>query len=364
MSPHRLTEFQSLPTSGARAVEPFDLDGMSLLAIPQLAYDVPGTPADMNGGDSTTDLLLFQRGVHGYEPFQQIPLPGGEDAEFFRIGDRAFLAVASIRTGTGPYEFASTSRVLEWDGRSFAEFQEFESFAAKQWKYFTFAGRHFLALAQGVALPGREAENRPSAIFVWDGLRFVHFQDIESQWAYNWHAFSLGGNDFLAHAEHLGASVLHRFDGERFQPYQELADRHGRAFAHFTVGDDFFLLVARLQSESQVLRWDGSRFVVHQTLAGPGAREFAVVPAADGTPVVIRVNFVLGTPRDPTTALDSEIYAWRDGQLVRTERFPTTGATDAAVIHDPDLGLLLAVSHSLSADVRFAARTVLYRLSI
>lgn len=98
-----LTEIQSIATSGARGVEPFDLDGMHLLAIPQLAYDMPGTPADMNGGDSDTDLLLLKRGERGYEPFQRVPAPGGEDAEFFRIGDRAFLAVAGTRTGKGPY---------------------------------------------------------------------------------------------------------------------------------------------------------------------------------------------------------------------------------------------------------------------
>ncbi|MFJ9908963.1 hypothetical protein ACIRVK_40055 [Streptomyces sp. NPDC101152] len=44
------------------------------------------------------------------------------------------------------------------------------------------------------------------------------------------------------------------------------------------------------------------------------------------------MNFVLGTPAEPTTDLDSEIYQWRDGRLVLTEIFPTTGATDAAVL--------------------------------
>ena len=32
-----LTETQSIATSGARAVEPFELDGMQLLGVPQLA---------------------------------------------------------------------------------------------------------------------------------------------------------------------------------------------------------------------------------------------------------------------------------------------------------------------------------------
>ncbi|MFE7123507.1 hypothetical protein [Streptomyces sp. NPDC057617] len=357
-----LTEAQSIPTSGARAVEPFELNGMHLLAIPQLAYDIPGGRIDMNGGDSDTDLLLLRRGDKGYEPFQRIAVPGGEDAEFFRIGDRAFLAVASIRRGKGPYEYATDSRVLEWNGESFVPFQSFRGFAAKQWKHFTYDGRHFLALAQGVVVPGHEAENRPSRIYTWDGERFAHLQDIDSRWGYNWHAFELDGHHFLAYADHVRPSVLYRWDGERFEPYQELADRHGRAFAHFTVDGIAHLLVARLQSPSQLLRWDGGKFAVHQTLPGPGAREFAVIHGHDGTLYVVRVNFVLGTPADPTTALNSELYRWQDDQLTLVETFPTTGATDVAAIPD-EHGLLLAVSHSLTADIRFAARTVLYRFT-
>jgi hypothetical protein len=38
----RLTEVAALPTSGARAVEPFELDGMHLLAIPNSPTTSPG----------------------------------------------------------------------------------------------------------------------------------------------------------------------------------------------------------------------------------------------------------------------------------------------------------------------------------
>ena len=54
-----LREVQRLATSGARAVEVFEADGL-MLAVPQLALDVPGTPAHMNGGSSDTDLLLWR----------------------------------------------------------------------------------------------------------------------------------------------------------------------------------------------------------------------------------------------------------------------------------------------------------------
>ncbi|MFJ4789963.1 hypothetical protein [Streptomyces sp. NPDC088794] len=359
--PTHLTEVASIPTSGARAVEPFDLGDRHILAVPQLAYDVPGTDANMNGGDSDTVTLLLERKGAGYVPWQTVPAPGGEDAEFFRIGDRAFLAIASIRRGSGPYQFTIDSQVFEWNGRTFESFQKFEGFAAKQWKHFEIDGQHFLALAQGVTVPGHEDENRPSVIYRWDGSSFTHFQDIDSKWAYNWHAFAVDGHQFLAHADHVQASVLYRWTGQRFQAYQNLAADHGRAFAHFERDGVTYLLVARLLGESQVMRWDGERFVTHQLLEQPGTREFAVVHDGDAL-FVVCVNFILGPQTSPTTALNSQLYQWRENRLEVVEEFATTGGTDAAVVHD-DQGILIAVSNALSPDARFAARTVLYRFT-
>ena len=225
-----------------------------LQAIPQLATDIPGQPAHLNAGDSDTELLLLRRTTDGYEPFQTLPVPGGEDAEFFRIDGRAFLATASIRRGHGPYEFAAESTLFSWTGSRFAPFQVFPGFAAKQWRHFTVAGRHFLALAQGVALPGTESVNRPSQIFQWDGELFQPFQEIPSQWAYNWHAFSSDGADFLAHADHVTPSRLYRWDGSRFVVHQELAGEHGRAFATFHADGADHLLVARIAGPSRSSR--------------------------------------------------------------------------------------------------------------
>ncbi|MEQ7128009.1 hypothetical protein ABN034_26275 [Actinopolymorpha sp. B11F2] len=357
----RLTEWCRIPTSGARAVEPFELDGMSLLAVPQLAYDLPGRPADMNGGDSDTDLLLLRKTVGGYEPFQTLPVPGGEDAEFFRIGDRAFLATASIRRGRGPYEYATESTIYTWSGSRFEPFQTVAGFAAKQWRHFTVAGQHFLALAQGVALPDTAPVNRPSLIFRWDGEAFRLSQEISSQWAYNWHAFSVGGQDFLAHADHVEPSRLYRWDGGRFVVHQEVAERHGRAFATFHADGHDYLLVACLLSRSRLLRWDGDRFVDHQVLDGLGGRELAVLPGKHG-PYVVRVNFILGTREAPDTALSSTLYQWHDGKLAVVGEFPTFGGTDVAVCADGQ-GPLVAVSNALSADVRFATHTVVYRFT-
>jgi hypothetical protein len=382
--PWTLTETQRIPTSGARAVESFTVGGLELLAIPQLARDIPGDPPGMNGGDSDTELLLVRCSGGRFKPWSTLPAPGGEDAEFFTIGDRSFLAVASIRTGSGPYEFATESRIFAWDEDRFVPFQSIATFAAKQWKHWCIGERHFLGLAQGVVRDGHEDRNLDSVVYEWDGSSFTEHQRIPSRWAYNWHAFWIGDTFFVAHAEHAGASVLYRWDGARLQPHQALAAGAGRAFATFDDGGTTYLVVACISAPVRVMRWNGERFTDAQMLDGLGARELAVV-RRDGRLLVVRINFILGTPADPQPVLNSQIYEWDGGSLRVAARFPTCGGTDVAVLggdraggdrprddqgrddrprDDRPGGIELVVSNSLTPQLRFAAETVRYSLSL
>jgi hypothetical protein len=349
-----------IPTSGARAVTAFRVGGHDLLAIPQLSRDAEGAPTGMNGGDSDTDLLVLRREADGYVAQQTLFAPGGEDAEFFVVDGQAFLAVASIRSGRGSYDYAVDSVVHRWNGAEFTPFQVFPTFAAKQWRHFSLGDRHFLALAQGVALP-QYPSNRPSMIFEWSGEKFEPFQEIESAWAYNWHFFELDGHFFLAHADHVQPSRLYRWDGARFVHHQDLVDRGGRAFATFEADGRTYLACAVIEADSVLHQWNGENFVHHQDLPGAGGREFAVV-ARDSGLYLVRVNFILGGRENPVTAVDSQVYRWDGSALVEVERFGTTGGTDATTYHDGE-ALLVAVSNSLTADVRFAAETVVYEFT-
>lgn len=369
-----LTEVQRIPTSGARAAEPVSVAGLDLLAVPQLAKDAPGTPPGMNGGDSDTELLLLRNDGGRYVPWAALPAPGGEDAEFFTIGGRSFLAVASIRTGAGPYDFHATSRIFEWDRDRFVPFQDVPTFAARQWKQWTIGGRHFLGLAQGVVPPpghdqsghGAAGPNQESVVYEWTGTQFAEFQRIPSRWACNWHPFAAGGEFFVAHAEHAGPSVLYRWYGTRLVPYQELADASGRAFATFQ-GDDgaTYLVVACIMAPTRMLRLDvatGS-FTEVQVLDGLGARELKVARVG-GRTLVIRVNFILGTPAAPRPELDSQVYEWDGGKLHEVATFPTCGGTDVAVrATDDEDTIEMIVTNSLTPDLRFAAHTVRYTLT-
>jgi hypothetical protein len=344
-----LTELWRIPTSGARGVTPFTIGDREFLAIPQLAMDAEGTPAGMNGGDSDTDLLVFARETGGYAEYQRIPAPGGEDAEVFTIGGTVYLAVASIRTGRGPYRYATNSVIHRWDGEKFQPFQQIPTYAAKQWKHFRIDGRDFLALAQGVTV--RPEDNRPSVIFEWNGEEFVPFQVVDSQWSYNWHHFLVDGEHYLAHADHAASSVLFRWTGDRFVEHQPLAKSGGRAFATFESDGLLHLAVAVIDHDSLLYRWDNGAFTLHQVLHGPGGREFAVFGG-----YLIRVNFITGPRENPVTRQESQIYEWDGEVLVDVAHFPTSGGTAVSVIGD-----LVAVSNSLTEDVRFRTDTVIYR---
>jgi hypothetical protein len=355
--PH-LRERERIPTSGARAIEHFRIEESAYLAIAQLAYDHPESPLGMNGGDSNTDVLILRLESGEWETHQRIPVPGSEDAEFFVIDGRAFLAVASMRSGAGPYSYTSDSVVFEWNGDAFVEFQRFPCFAAKQWRHFGFHGRDFLGLAQGVWLPGADVDDVPSVIFEWDGGRFVKFQEIPSKWAYNWYHLCVDGTEYLAHADHIEPSRLYRFDGERFVAHQDLVPKAGRAFAHFTSAGVPFLACAVIEGDSTLFRWDGERFIDHQTLDGAGGRELKVIEMGVDT-YLIRINFITGGRESPKTDLWSQVYHLDRDQLVNIQEFPTSGGTDATVFFQGGTQIV-AVSNSLTSDVRFGTDSVLY----
>lgn len=96
----------SVDTSGARAVESFVVKGVRYLAIPQLAVDNPDESGHIDGGDSDTANVLIVRGRGDFPAVDHLPVPGGEDVESFTIDRRQYLAVARIRAGRGPYDYA------------------------------------------------------------------------------------------------------------------------------------------------------------------------------------------------------------------------------------------------------------------
>src|SRR5882762_5044767 len=81
--------------SGGRAVVAIraDADGL-LLAVAQFAVDVPGQAPGMHAGDSNVAAPWYRWSGGRFVEQGQLPLAGGENLEFFRIGERRFVAAA------------------------------------------------------------------------------------------------------------------------------------------------------------------------------------------------------------------------------------------------------------------------------
>jgi hypothetical protein len=77
---------------------------------------------------------------------------------------------------------------------------------------------------------------------------------------------------------------------------------------------------------------------------------------------LVQINFIEGDPSRPRTDLVSRVFEWTGKELALAEEFSTAGGTDAAVF-SADGALYLAVSNSLTADVRFRTDTIIYRFN-
>jgi len=306
----------------------------------------------MNGGNSDTDLLVLRATGAGFEEFQRLPRARGEDAEFFRIGERAFPGHRGHPLRRRPVYLRHRAAIFTWDGSGFVPFQSVPGYAGKQWRHIPIGDRHFLGLAQGVVLPGpRRTICRPESSS-GDAETFVPFQDIPSRVGLQLATVHPGRQHFLAHGQcgaldavPLGRRLVRRAPG---------AGRPARrAFADFEADGEHFLLVRPgCQSESELLRWDGERFLPPPEAGRAGRPEFAVI-RGEARAVRSPSELCPWHPGRPETALTSQLYRWEHGALTVVEEFPTTGGTDVAVFHDA-AGPLVGVTNSLTEDIRFA----------
>ncbi|WP_206957863.1 hypothetical protein [Trinickia acidisoli] len=355
-----LTPIQSLATSGARAVESFAIDGARYLVIAQLARDIPGSPAHMNGGDSDIEAQRFRWTDDAFVAAGTLPLAGGEDVEYFEIGARRFLATAGIRSGKGPYAYDCEAIVYEWIGERWVPLQRIPTFAAKQWRAFSIDERYFLALAQGVAIDGVAPEHpRTSRIFEWDGERFAPHQDVGGLWGYDWIHASFGREHYVAYADHVCGSTIYRWNGASFESFQTFHEKGGRTFRFFEADDAWWMVHVNLLSHTTLYRFDGVRFVETQRLGDAGCRELCMIDGERGR-YLLCLRFITGTPQAPVVETESELFRWAGAGFDRIETLATSAATDATTFVEGGRRYVV-VSNSLSRDLRFGTTSTVYR---
>jgi hypothetical protein len=316
----------------------------------------------MNAGDSDIPTLIYKWVNGAFVEVQQLPVSAGEDAEYFSFDGDHYLATASIRTGSDPYDLNSISTIYKWNGGKWMPFQDVPTFAAKQWHYFEFEGRRCLALAQN--LPGRDAtvvHGRASTIFQWNGEKFEALQNVESRAGYSFHYFEHGVSHYLGYCDHGLSSKLYKWDGERFEPFQDFSNMGGRSFKYFRRDGEGYLCYADILNRSSLYKWDGEIFRPIQSLGGEGGRDFSLFEL-DGVLHLVRVCFIHGTPADPIPTLKSQLFRWEAGTFTLVEEFPTNGAVDG-VPFMADGKPYLAVANSLTPEIRFRQDSIIYRLA-
>ena len=361
----KLTEHQSLPSSGARSVELFKIEGEQFLALPQLAEDIAGDPANMNGGDSDVDVLIYQWRESEFHEYQRIPSHGNEHISFYAFDGRYFLAVASIRSGKQPnFKTSIQSVVYEWQADQFVEFQRFDTFAAKGCKFFSIENQHYIGFSEGVK--ESETDNDKdinSHLYRWNGEQFEAFQSLPSTWGYDMTFFQMDNRYFLAIADNLAASTIYEWNGKQFPSFQAIeAQGGGRHFCYFTANNQHYIAFANLLHDSTLYCWNGDTFVATQTLTSAGARSFSVLQANNET-YLFRTNFITGTREQPVTEMDSIIYQLKGEQLVETLTYKTDGGTDSNTFNDNNRTYLV-VSNSLSKDIRFKTPSKIYKMTL
>ena len=359
----QLSEYQNIQSSGARCVELFEINGETYLALPQLSEDIAGDPPSMNGGNSDVDVLIFKWQNNKFIEYQLISSHGNEHVNFYKLGERYFLAVASIRSGKQPdFKMNIQSKVYEWKDGYFIEFQAIDTFAAKCCQFFNINDQHFLCFSEGVKEPGADNQGESySHLYQWDGSQFEPFQSLPSTWGYEITFFEINNRYFLAIADNLESSTIYEWNGQQFTPFQQIAkEGGGRHFCYFQISGDHYIAFANLLHESVLYKWDGKAFIKIQVLEEAGARSFHVLEKNNKT-YLFRTNFITGTREQPIAEMDSVIYQWNNKQFQQVLTYKTYGGTDARTFERAERTFLV-VSNSLSKEIRFQTPTKVYEI--
>lgn len=271
----RMQEVQSIPTSAASRFASFRIGGDTFLAVTN-SYDQPPPHYDLS-------TELYRWNGTQFVPFQSIPTNGAFAVEPFTLGNDHFLAIAEY-TAEGVFEV--NSHILKWDGTHFAPFQSILTHGATGWKHFEINGEHYLIVANHATGSAGYIVNvqTDSVLYKWNGNQFVAVQNLPTTAARDWEYLEVGQEKFLAVANEYDGfsynsstqifSEIFKWDGSQFNSFQKIHSEGARDWKAFTIGDRHFLALANLwgatnspltAEKAAVYEYVNGRFEVAQT---------------------------------------------------------------------------------------------------
>ncbi|MEA3353318.1 MAG: right-handed parallel beta-helix repeat-containing protein [Campylobacterota bacterium] len=234
---------QTLPTSGARDFESFELNGEHYLAVANY----------FNGTDHniSSNIYRFNPSTLQFEVNQTIDTNGSISIESFDMNNEKYLAVANNYNGT---DYNISSNIYKYNGSSFEHFQSIDTNASVDFESFNLDGETYLAVANNSY--GGTDYTVDSHIYKFNGSSFNLWQTIPTSCAHKWKSFSIFGEDYLAVANcydnsiHNIDSVIYKYNGSIFTPFQNIATNSAYDIESFTINNTPYLAVANYFDDS------------------------------------------------------------------------------------------------------------------
>ena len=270
-------------------------------------------------------------GLHFFEKVQDLPTIAAENVEQFTINGSVFLVFANYHNDISKYNTSSMIYKINEQTGKFNLYQALQTRGGAALEYFSIAGKHFLAVANHVS----GTFLLDSAVYQWNGQRFVAFQKIPTKGAYDVTFFKINGQNYLTVANSYDGglnspkSVIYKWSSGRFNKLQEIPTEGARGCAAFVINNDTLIAFASYYNskhgyavQSTVFKWSGGHFVKLQSLQTYGAHGVNSVNI-NGHTFLAFANYKSGRKYNT----DSFIYKWDGNKFVLFQTIPTRGAS-------------------------------------
>jgi len=314
-------EFQSIPTQEATTWEFFTINDENFLAL----------------GNGASNSELFHWNDSKFILFQSFPKMGQVgDWEFFSINNKYYLAAAVYKINN---VHNTTSKVYEWSGSKFVEFQSFTTYGAFDWEFFSIDNKHYLALANSLNHhTGTTLIN--SKIYQWNNNKFTDFQTIETDSATDWKYFSIDQNHYLSlttgrawhdypnsiasPVDYETDSKIYQWNGNTFVEIQSISTNKDRDWEYFTINNKHYLVTANTSNSSTtnlnsiIYEWNGSKFAEFQSISTHAARDWEHF-VIDEHHYLVVANNRQAFDYKSNTNVNSTIYKWSNFNSIKCE---------------------------------------------
>ena len=262
--------------------------------------------------------------------YQTLQTRGATGLEYFSIADKHFLAVANHYDRT----YLLDSAVYKWNGQRFVAFQKIPTKGASHITFFKISGQNYLAVANYHDISTYSTE---SVIYQWSSGKFNKFQEIRTEGALGCTTFVINNDTFIAFANYYNSnqkyvvqSTVFKWSGGHFVKLQSLQTCGARGVTSVNINDHAFLAFANYYSgskyniDSLIYKWDGNKFVLFQTIPTRGATAWH--PFLISGQMFMGVANYYGDSQKYNTK--SVVYQVCGAQFIKYQEIPTHGARD------------------------------------